>query len=535
MKKCNKTICLVVALITAFMFTMTGCGSNKASAGKNEQKKLETLRYSIPDDPATMDPTSTSEIISYEMVRQLYNGLTDRTPEGKVIPGLASKWVTNDQGKTYTFTLRNDVKFQSGKKLTSKDVKYTFESILTPKKDAGDGVQYLSGVEGAQEMLAGKAKELKGFKIIDDYKFQITLTEPDIYFPVYCSVEPLYIVDQSVIEGKGADWWKTASAGTGPFKLKSYVKGQKIVLAANDLYFRGCPQIDTLEFKVVPEEDTALSMYQNGELDICDISGANVEKAQSDTTLSKELKSYPSADMTYLGFNQNLYKPFKDKRVREAFSLVIDREKLASKIMSGTAYPLYGVIAVGFEGYNKNIPKIDYQADKAKELLNEAGYNSSNPLPALKLYSLPMDKDNAAYIASQLKNILGVKVDCVQPDRPKMLDDLHSYKLPFFIFGSTAAYGDARTFLFDVLGTKGTMNFMQYSNKEYDDILEQATKIDDESRRNELYQKAEKLAMDDAAIAPIYTDKLFILIKPNVEGIRLSGLGVDTFESAKIK
>ena len=536
MKRFNRAeICLAAVLIIALMFTTAGCGSsNTAAAGKGDQKKKTELRYSITDDPATMDPTSTSEIISYDLVRQLYNGLTDRTPEGKLTAGLAAKWETKDQGKTYTFTLRNNVKFQSGKKLTSKDVKYTFERILTPSKEAGDGVQYLSGVEGAQEMQDGKAKELKGFKIIDDYHFEITLTEPDIYFPVYCSVEPLYIVDQSVVEGKGTDWWKTVSAGTGPFKLKSYTKGQEIVLQANDTYFRGCPKIDTLDLKIVPEEDTALSMYQNGELDICDISGTNVEKAQGDAKLSKEMKSYPSADMTYLGFNQNLYKPFKDKKVREAFSLIIDRKKLTDKVMSGTAYPLYGVIAVGFEGYNKNIEKIDCNVEKAKDLLKEAGYSSSNPLPALKLYALPMDKDNAAYIAAQLKNELGVNVETVIPERAKMLEDLHSYKLPMFIFGSTAAYGDARTFLFDVLGTEGTMNFMQYSNKEFDDILAEATKVSDINKRNELYQKAEKLAMSDAAIAPIYTDKLSILIKPDVTGLKLSGLGLDSFESAKI-
>ncbi len=526
--------CLFVSIMLTIILAVTGCGNSKKAGSEKESKTPKVLRYSICEEPATMDPTATFEILSYALDRQLYNGLTDRTVEGKVAPGLAEKWETNDGGKTYKFTLQKGVKFHSGKELTADDVKYTFETILNPKRESGDGVSFLSGVVGAKEMQDGKATELQGFKKINDYEFEISFVEPDIYFPEYCSVEPLYIIDKSAVEGKGDNWWQTASAGTGPFKLKEYVKGQKIVLEANDSYFRGRPEVDTFEIKIVPEEDTALAMYQNGELDICDISGANVEKAKADEKLSKELKSYPMADMTYLGFNQNLYKPFKDKRVREAFSLIIDREKMANKIMADTAYPLYGTIPVGFTGYNESIEKINYNVERAKQLLAEAGYSDKNPLPALKLYSLPMDKDNAAYIAAQLKNDLGIKVEPVQPDRAKMLEDLHSFKLPFFIFGSTAAYGDARTVLFDVLGTKGTMNFMQYSNKEFDSILEKASKLNDVEKRNELYQKAEKLAISDSAIAPMYTSKMYMLIKPNVEGVRLSGLGTDSFESVKI-
>ena len=523
---------LAFLIVICLLFSVIGCGEND----KQAQSTDKVMRYSLTSSPASMDPTTTSELFSYYIVRQMYNGLTDRTPEGNLKPGLAEKWEMMDNGKRFRFTLTKGIKFHSGKELTAKDVKYTFESILDPGHKAGDGISFLTNIVGAEEVQEGKENELKGFKILGDYKFEINLVEPDVCFPDYCAVECLYIVDGEAIKDKGDNWWESFSAGTGPFKLKSYTRDQKIVFEANSEYWRGRPQIDELEIQIVPSEDTALSMYEKGQLDMCDVPVGQLERVKEDANLSKELKSFPFANMSYLGFNHNLYAPFKDKRVRQAINLVIDRKKMTENIMAGAAYPLYGAIPVGFSCYDKDLPEIPYNPEQARELLYQAGYDKNNPLPPLKLYCFPMDDTNGSYIISQLQRELGMEVELVLPDRAKILADLRNRQLAFFLFGCTADYGDARTILGSVFHSKGgRMNASQYSNSEFDKLLDQAAIIADSAERGKIYREAERVLMSDWACAPLYTDKSYVLIKPNVKDVPLSPLGLDTFERVKIQ
>lgn len=533
---------LAVLLVLTMVASLIACGSKTANvdtpeqaAGEAQQETQEEkiLRYGVSMSPGSIDPTNLKDIFSYEMVRQSYNGLTDRTPEGKTIPGLAKSWETTDNGKTYHFELEKGVKFHSGNELKASDVKFTFEYGLDPTRDSGSS-SYLSNVVGAQEIIDGKSKELSGFKIINDYEFTIEFTQPEIYFPDYCSVESLYIVEQAAVEGKGENWWETMSAGTGPYKLAEFKMDEKTVFEANKDYFKGSPAIDRLEFIVVSEDETAMMMYENGELDVIAAPWGQLDTIIADEKLSKELIEHPIADMSYLGMNQDLYKPFKDIKVRQAISMVISQEDIAKKILQDTAYPLYGAIPVGFSVYDKNL-KTEYNPEKARELLKEAGYDKSNPLPPITLYYPGMDEDNAVYIGEQLKNELGWDVKLESPDRSALLSDLLDKKLAFYIFGSTASYGDARAILYTAFHGEGRRNFSNYQNPEYDNLLNEAATISSQDERGKLYLDAEKVLVDDFAFVPMYTDKEYLLIKPYVKDLKLSGLGMEILDTVKIE
>lgn len=524
---------LVALLITAL--SLAGCGSKQSNAGTQSQtQEQKVLRYGVTMSPGSIDPTNLKDIYSYEMVRQSYNGLTDRTPQGNIIPGLAKSWQTTDGGKTYHFILEKGVKFHSGNELKASDVKFTFEYDLDPARDSSSS-SYLLNVVGAQDILKGKTKELAGFKILNDYEFTVSFTQPEVYFPDYCSVESLYIVEKAAVEGKGENWWETMSAGTGPYKLAEFKKDEKTVFTVNDNYFKGKPAIAKIEFAVVPAEETAMNMYQNGDLDVISAPLGQLEKIKADPSLSKELVEYPIADQTYLGMTQNLYPPFQNIKVRQAIAMVINQDDIAKKIMQDTVYPLYGIIPVGFSVYDKNIPKPEYNLEKAKQLLKEAGYDGNNPLPQLTLSYTSSDKDIAEFIAEQLKQSLGWNVKLESPDFSTLLTQLKAKNVPFYIFGSTAAYGDARSLLYTGFHSAGRRNFSAINNAEFDKLLDQAATIASPEERGKLYLQAEKVLLNDFDLVPLYTSKSYLLIKPYVKGMKLSGLGMDIMDTVKIE
>lgn len=525
----RKIVSMLMAAV--FVLSLGGCAGQSS---ESEEKGDNILHYGISVAPASVDPTNLTEIVSYEMVRQCYNGLTDRTESGELKPGLAESWDSEDGGKTWHFKLREGVKFHSGEELTADDVKFTFEYDLDPERGSSSA-DSLINIEGAAEIQDGSATELSGFEILNDYEFNIHFVTNEAYFPEYCSVENLYIVDQSVVEDAGEDWWKEKSAGTGPYEVTDFKADEKVMMEANSDYYDGAPEIDGIEFLLVEEDTTAMTMYENGELDVISAPWAELENIEADETLSKELVEYPVADMTYLGMTQSLYKPFKDIRVRQAISLVVSPDTIADKIMAGTAFPLYGIIPVGMNGYNDQLKAPEYNPEKARELLNEAGYNEENPLPETTLYYMAMDEDNAVYISEQLKNELNWNVTLESPDRSAYLDMLFEGQCGFFIMGDTASYGDPRAILGVSFADGSRRNFSGYYNEKQEAILAKTATMTDPEERNKLYQEAEQAVLDDYGFIPMYTDKSYLLVKPEVKGMKYSGLGMDIMDKVSIE
>jgi oligopeptide transport system substrate-binding protein len=522
----RKAAMFLISFLSALL--AAGC-----SSGVKTPDTQKILRCAYTTSPSTLDPITTQELYSYYVVRQMYNGLTDRTPDGSLFPGLAEKWETKNSGKSYRFTLRKGVRFHSGKELTARDVKYTFEKILSPKSKGGAGAQYLRNIVGAPDVQAGKSADLKGFVMLDDYDFEIMQEKPDVYLPYYCSVECLYVVDGDALKGQDDVWWQRFSAGTGPFRLESYQRNRRIIFKANLDYWRGRPPLDRVEIDIVPSEDTALSMYEDGQLDMIEAPSAQVTRIRANPQLLSQLHNIPVARLVYIGFNDRLYPPFADKRIRQAINLVIDRKKMTSNIMEDTAYPLYGVIPVGFRGYDKSIAEIPYDPDQARRLLREAGYTKDNPLPPVEFSCYPDPVENlvASYITSQLITELGMRVQLHQAERSKILNDLRNRQVPFYISGSTAAYGDVRTILASVFGSEG---FARFRGNDFDPLLEKAAQTNDAEQRDGIYHRIEQMLLSNWAVAPLYTKKDFLLIKPYVKDVPLSCLGLDTFEPVKI-
>jgi peptide/nickel transport system substrate-binding protein len=491
----------------------------------------KTLRLNITADPSMIDPITYSELVSGRVLSQVYEGFTAETADGKFVPALAVSWTPLAGGDGFRFNLRPGVKFHSGRPFTAKDVKYTFEQLLTPGMKGGLGATYLGNVVGAADLKAGKTKELSGVTVVDDLTVEIRFTKVDVLFPIY----PFQFMDSGVVAADGADWMMKVSAGTGPFKFKKWTRGVAVELEANKDYWGGAPKIDGVSFLVVPSADTALSQYDAGELDFLDVQDAIFRRVLRDDRYKTEIHKISRAQTRYIGMNQNLYAPFKDKRVREAVSLSINRDALIRGLYDGAAFPLNGVITPGVAGFNPDMPALKYDPERAKKLMAEAGFPDGKGLPPVDISATANYKDEMTYYANQLNRTLGMPVNVNIVERATFIKAMNAGEVAFFPWGWTADYPDGFNYLSQLWYSKSPYNRARWSNADYDKLIDEAQVTFDDAKRFGLYHKAEKILMDDWATAPLPMTAVIWLTKPNVTKAGMTPFGLDSFKDVEIK
>ena len=476
------------------------------------------LRININADPEMIDPITFSALIAGDVLRHVYENFTRVDENGKVLPALALKWTASDDNLSWRFELRPNVKFHTGRPFGAKDVKASFEALLAPGSKAGLQLQYLQRIVGAKEVQDGKTKELAGAKVISPLVVEIKFSAPDVLFPVY----PFMFFDTQVVADKGANWFMQGSAGTGPYSFVEWKRGQSVYLKAFKDYYGGAPKIDGIRFVVVPAEETAVTMYEAGELDILVPASTDLSRRiMRDATLKAQARTTPNAQINFLGMNQNLYAPFKDKRVREAFCIAIDRDALTRGLFGGLAQPLYGQITPGIAGYNPAVKKIAYDPDRAKKLLADAGFPNGRGLPPLKIANLAPFRNEIAYYADQWKQVLGVEVGLDIQERATFLRSLNAGETPFFSWGWSAGYPDALYYLSQVWHSKSPFNRARYSNPGFDALIDRATITADNETRYRQYHAAEALLMDDWGTCGLFMRTAIAVVKPNVKGVVL--------------
>ena len=500
-----------------------------AGAGMAAAKELRT---NINADPEMIDPITISALIAGDVLRHVYQGFTAVDAKGSAIPALATSWKPHDDKKGWRFELRKGVVYHTGRPFTAQSVKAAFEAVLAPGSKAGVQAQYLGRIEGAKDVQDGKSKEVSGIKVIDDHTLDIRFVSPDVLFPIY----PIFIFDAAVIADKGPNWFQEVSAGTGPFKFAEWKRGQYVSLQRFDGYWGGKPAIDGVRFLVVPSEDTAVSMYEAGDLDLLMVASTDLaRRIVRNPALKADVKTSPAAQINYLGMNQNLYAPFKDKRVREAFCISIDREAMTKGLFGGLAEPLYGQMTPGIAGYNPNVAKIPYDPARAKALLAEAGFPEGKGLPPLQVANLAPFKNEITFYADQWKRNLGVNVELNIMERATFLRALNAGEVPFFTWGWTADYADAFYYLSQVWHSKSRYNRARYVNAAYDKLIDEAQETADDTQRFKLYALAEKALMEDWGSCGLFVRTSVALAKPNVSGVTLMPMRLLPFDKVEIK
>lgn len=470
-------------------------------------------------DPPTLDPANTSDVESAVYINEIFSGLVSFNKDLKIVPELAEKWDTSADGLTYTFHLRKDAKFHDGRPVTAQDFKYTFERAADPVTRSTIAPLYLGDIAGFMDKYEGKANEVSGVKVIDDYTLAITLARPVTYFLAELAHPASYVVDKHNVES-GEQPWYLHPNGTGPYKLKEWNQGQLISLVKNaDYYGDPKPGVDEVDFQL--GGGSFMTSYENGDLDAARVSIADVERVTDPSNpLNKELTINPQLSTGFLIFN-NRKAPFDDPKVRQAFAMSIDRQKLIDVVYKKMPVAATGILPQAFPGFNPDLKGIPYDPEGAKKLIAESKYASG--LPDITWSTIggggTAGSDTQA-IAEMLKQNLGVNISIEQTDYPTYLSQINGKDVSFQMFdiGWSADYVDPENFIGLLFHSQSNQNWAGYSNPDVDKLIDQARVEQDQTKRIKLYQDAEKLIVADAPVLPLNYGRDYWVTKPYVQG-----------------
>lgn len=472
--------------------------------------------------PPTLDPAVVQDSTSAEYVVHLFSGLVTLDENLEVAPDLATRWDLSEDGRTYTFHLRQDAAFQDGRALTAEDVAYSIERACSPETGSPVAASYLDDIVGAMARIRGEAEFVTGVVIVDDFTLRITIDAPKAYFLAKLTYPVAFVVDRFQIEAEGADWMRQPN-GSGPFRLAA-MRRDLIALEANERYYGVKPSIRRVEY--VLSGGQPLAMYENDELDIVQVPPSEIERVTDpENPLSGELVTGSEPSVQYLGFNVTM-PPFDDRAVRQAFAHAIDKAKIADLVLRGTATAAQGILPPAMPDFDPTLKGLAYDPARARELLASSRYGAEGAMPPVVLavsgtsgYLSSIDRA----ILGMLDENLGLEVTVEQVEWSDFLRDMNERRYPFFSSGWIGDYLDSQNFLDLLFHSASPQNHTGYSNPEVDRLLEQARVEADPDSRTSLYRQAERIIVDDAPWVPLTHGAVYVLVKPHVRGYRATG------------
>jgi len=525
----KRILYIVLALVILSSLLAGGCQCNVVTPPAGEG--VLNL-YGI--DPYTLDPAVSGEMTSHVYLMQLFSGLVRFGDNLEPAPDIAERWEISGGGQTYTFYLRQDVKFQDGRQLTAADFKYSWERACAPRTGSLTAATYLGDIVGVAGVLAGQAIDISGVKVVNDYTLEVTIDAPKSYFLSKLTYPTAFVVDKAEAAA-GGGWWRSPN-GTGPFKLSQWDEGKQLVLERNELYYGEVAEISQVVFKLW--SGIPMNMYETGDIDVTSVGSNYIEKVTDETgPFYMDLSIVPELSFYYIGFN-TARPPFDDANIRRAFSMAIDKEKLISLVFKGTMQPADGILPPGIPGYNEALAGLDYDVAAAKELIAQSSYGDVSQLPPITITTLgwggSISRELEA-VVHQWRQNLGVEVTVRQLEPERFLYHLGEETDEMFYTGWIADYPHPQDFL-DILFHSGAdNNHGQYSNPGVDALLEAAGVEQDSNSSLSLYQQAEQLMVEDAACIPLCFGRNYVLIKPYVKGYELNPLGFAMLNGVSIE
>ncbi len=492
------------------LILLTSCG-----APPTEDSGM--FRYRLASDPPSLDPIHTTDTTSATVVMKIFEGLVDQDPETlEIVPCLAESWEIADDGLSYTFHLKEGVRFHNGRAVTSADFRDSFERCLSPS-NRSERSWVLQPIKGAKEMLAGKAEHLVGMETPDDMTVILHLEEPYAPFLSYLAMEAGRVAAKEGIDGDSF-----TPIGTGPFKFITWEHGIRVSVEANTDWHGGTVGLEHVDFEVIPDVGVAFQKFIAGELDFVE------EIPPGQLELIKErypdsVRMWPYLRIEYVGFNHTR-PPFKDNlKLRQAFSCAVDRKSIVESLLEGAAEIPTGILPPGIPGRDDSIEDPKYDPARAKELLAEAGYPEGKGLPEISLWYNTNERHEQVmqFIQSNL-NTIGIKTRLRSLDWPAYLKACESHEPDIYRLGWVADIPDADNFLYILLhssqvGSAG--NYSGFSNPEFDKLVQEARSISDQDRRIELYKKADRIAMEEVAWILYAYPMQRVLFNPAYDGL----------------
>jgi oligopeptide transport system substrate-binding protein len=480
------------------------------------------LRGNGPD-PDSLDPHKARSLESMQVLRDLFEGLTRLDANAEPIPGAAESWTVSDDGRVYTFRLRPGLRWSNGDPLVAMDFVLGLRRLVDPAT-ASQYAQVVNVIENASEIVAGgQAVEALGAAAPDERSVVITLRDPVPYLPglmAHPSCSPLHLPSLKRLGDRFAR--PGGQVSNGAFVLEEWLQGSFIRAGRNRHYWNdAATHLDGVKYVQIADENAELRAYRAGTLHIT----AVVPRGQFDwirENLAAELHVAPQMSTYYYGFNLDRPK-FRDPRVRRALSMSVDRERLANAVLRVGELPAYSWVPPGVHDYQSQ--SFDYAAmpmeqriAEAQKLLAAAGYSRAKPLDfELRYNNGEVHTKCAVAVTSMWKEALGVEAHLAGVEFRSMIQDIDRRDVDMYRLSWSGDYNDAYTFL-QYMRTGFGINLMHYSNPAYDNLLDAAARLTDPARRRELLEQAERTAMADHPLIPLYFYVNKHLVKPEVRG-----------------
>jgi len=483
----------------------------------------EIVRH-IKDEPASLDPMKAVGLPEIQVMRDLFEGLTNQDAHGKIVPGVALSWSSNDN-KTWIFTLRKDARWSNGEPVTAQDFVYSWQRLVEPKNSSPFAwFAALSGIENAEAITKGQMSADKlGVTATDATHLKVTLSRPVPWFPSMVANAAMYPVSKQVIEKEGDSWTSPGKlVGNGAYQLQDRVVNEKIVLVRNANYWDDQKSVLTkVTFIPINEESSATKRYRANDIDITESFPKNMY-----ALLKKELPGQvytPDQLGTYYYAFNTEKGPTADVRVRKALSWSIDRRIIAEKVLGTGEKPAWHFtpdVTAGFTPMKSYLQQHSQQElnAQAKALLTAAGYGPGKPLHLTLLYNTSESHQKIAIaVASMWKKNLGVDVTLQNQEWKTYIDSRNSGSFDVIRASWIGDYNEPSTFL-SLLTSTHTGNIARFRSADYDAVITKASTETSVAARNTDYNKAEQIIADQAPIAPIYQYTNGRLIKPWVKG-----------------
>ena len=537
--------------------------STEAATGEESTGVASGFTVQLGSNPETLDPALNNAIDGANTLITVFEPLLLIDENNEVIPGQAESYTVSEDGLTWTFTMRDGLKWSDGSDLTAKDFEYSFKRLAAPDTAAPYAETVVGMIDGYADATGNPDKQgnmttepdFDALNVVaseDGKTLTVTLSYPCAYFDKLAAFAAMSPVQQATVEANGDAWCTEPDTYicNGPYCISEWVPSERIVLAKNPNYVGGWDSSkivsDTITLLLLEDSSASYTAYNSGEAQLIkdvptdEIPSLTKAEDGGDFYVDTILGTY------YLSLNDQK-EPFNDVNVRKALSLAIDRDYVANTIMQGTYTPAYNIVGPGIVDENgmfydnanggKTYISEDYEAnlEAAKQALADAGYPNGEGFPTLTLsyYDNDTVKKVVEAMAEMLKNNLNINVEVSSNEWSIFYDDVQKGNYQVAAMGWSADYVNPMSFL-PLCKTGDSSNNLFYSNADYDALVEQVKAENDPAKAAELTLQADAIVSNDYAVLPLYYKSNNYLMHDNISGFYMTASGNLFFKDVKV-